>query len=75
MLSAVYHGVGVPVGTPADVVATLEKTFLKIANDPQVRERKLKDGILPIAMSSADAQALIKNRIEAWTPIVQEFAK
>jgi tripartite-type tricarboxylate transporter receptor subunit TctC len=73
--SAVYHGVGVPRGTPAEVIAVLEKTFLDIANKPEVQERKLKDGILPIAMGSAEAQALIEARTEAWTPIVQEFAQ
>lgn len=75
LTSAVYHGVGVPQGTPADVVAKLEATFLKIANDPEVQARKLKDGILPIAMPSADAQVLIKSKVDAWTPIVKQFAK
>ena len=48
---------------------------MKIANDPEVRARKLKDGILPIAMSGEDAKALIANRKDIWAPIVKEFAK
>jgi len=75
LLSSVYHGVGVPAGTPEDVVAKLQDSFIKIANDPEVRARKLKDGILPIAMSGADAKELIANRKEIWAPIVEEFAK
>lgn len=75
LLSSVYHGVGVPTGTPEDVVAKLQDSFTKIANDPEVRARKLKDGILPIAMSGADAKELIANRKEIWAPIVEEFAK
>lgn len=75
LLSAVYHGVGVPAGTPAAVVAKLEKTFLAIARKPEVQELKLKSGILPIAMGSAEALALIQDRQKAWAPIVQEFAK
>ncbi len=75
LLSSVYHGVGVPAGTPEDVVAKLQASFTKIANDPEVRARKLKDGILPIAMSGADAKELIANRKEIWAPIVEEFTK
>ena len=74
LYSAVYHGVGVPAGTPEEVVATLEKAFLEIANKPEVHELKLKSGILPIAMGSKEAQELSRNRKEAWAPIVAEFA-
>ncbi len=73
LYSSVYHGVGVPAGTPPEVVARLEQSFTKIANDPEVRARKLKDGILPIAMSGAEAKALINARKEVWAPIVDEF--
>ena len=75
LLSSVYHGVGVPEGTPAEAIARLESAFLKIANDPQTHEKKLAAGIIPIAMPSAEAQALIADRIEAWQPIVDKFAK
>ena len=73
--SSVYHGVGVPAGTPVEAIQTLQESFMKIANDPEVRARKLKDGILPIAMSGEDAKALIANRKDIWAPIVKEFAK
>lgn len=75
LLSSVYHGVGVPAGTPADVVARLQESFTAIANDAEVRERKLKDGILPIAMSGADAKTLIADRKKIWAPIVEEFTQ
>ncbi len=75
LMSAVYHGVGVPQGTPAAVVAKLEKVFLEIANKPEVKKMKLKSGILPIAMSSIEAQALIQDRVKAWAPIVKEFSQ
>ncbi len=75
LLSSVYHGVGVPEGTPEAAIAKLEEAFSKIANDPEVHAMKLKSGILPIAMSSEDAQKLINNRKEIWAPIVEEFAK
>lgn len=75
LLSSVYHGVGVPVGTPDDVVTKLQDSFLKVANDPEVRARKLKDGILPIAMPASEAKALIDDRKNLWAPIVKEFAK
>ena len=75
LLSSVYHGVGVPAGTPADAVEALQNAFLKIANDPEVKARKLADGIMPIAMPSEEARSLIADRVKAWTPIVEQFAK
>lgn len=75
LLSSVYHGVGVPEGTPAEVIARLESAFLKIANDPQTHEKKLAAGIIPIAMPSSEARALIADRIRAWKPIVDELAQ
>ena len=75
LLSSVYHGVGVPVGTPREAIARLESAFLKVANDPETHKMKLAAGIIPIAMPSSEAQALIADRIKAWKPIVDEFAK
>lgn len=75
LMSAVYHGVGVPVGTPEEVTQTLSRAFQKIANDPKVRERKLSEGYTPIAMTSAEAQALIQAKVKEWTPIVRKFVK
>ena len=74
LLSSVYHGVGVPPGTPDDVIKRLETAFLKIANRDDVRARKLKSGISPIAMPAAEAQALINDRVKSWAPIVAEHA-
>jgi tripartite-type tricarboxylate transporter receptor subunit TctC len=73
LYSSVYHGVAVPAGTPTDVINRLQQSFMAIANDPVVRATKLKDGILPIAMSGEDAKALINNRKVLWAPIVEEF--
>jgi tripartite-type tricarboxylate transporter receptor subunit TctC len=73
LLSSVYHGVGVPAGTPDEAVKTLEAAFLKIANDPKTHEIKLAAGIIPIAMPSAEAAALIADRKKAWAPIVAKF--
>lgn len=75
LMSAVYHGVGVPVGTPEEVTKTLSRAFQKIANDPKVRERKLSEGYTPIAMNSAESQALIQTKVKEWTPIVKKFVK
>ncbi len=75
LMSSVYHGVAVPVGTPEEVVKKLEQVFLKIAKDPIVIKRKLDEGFVPISMSSAESKALIKNKIEEWAPIVKQFVK
>lgn len=73
LLSSVYHGVGVPAGTPDEAVQRLETAFLKIANDPKTHKIKLDAGIIPIAMPSAEAKQLIADRKAAWAPIVEKF--
>ena len=73
LLSAVYHGVGVPAGTPADAIQRLESAFLTIATDPETHKIKLAAGIIPIAMPSGEAKQLIADRKAAWKPIVEKF--
>lgn len=75
LYSSVYHGVGVPQGTPPEVIGKLQDTFVEIASSDDVRAQKLKSGIIPIAMPAAEAKALINDRVGAWAPIVKEFAK
>ena len=59
LYSSVYHGVGVPKGTPKEHIEVLEKAFLKIAGLDETKKVKLKVGIMPIASDSEAAKKLI----------------
>ena len=73
LYSAVFHGVGVPKGTPKEHIKALEKVFLEVANLDETKEIKLKVGIMPIALDSESAQKLIAEKKIAWEPIVKKF--
>jgi tripartite-type tricarboxylate transporter receptor subunit TctC len=75
LYSSVYHGVGVPMGTPEKHIKVLEKAFLKIAGLDETKKVKLKVGIMPIALDSESAQKLIAEKKVAWEPIVKKFSK
>ena len=73
LYSSVYHGVGVPNGTPQEHIEVLEKAFLKIAGLDETKKVKLKVGIMPIALGSEAAKKLIADKKVAWEPIVKKF--
>lgn len=74
LYSSVYHGVGVPKGTPEEHIKVLEQAFLKIADLDETKKVKLKVGIMPIALDSESAQKLIAEKKAAWEPIVKKFS-
>ena len=75
LLASIDRGAGAPPGTPKDIIKTLEKAFLDIANNSEVKAQMLKDGFVPIAMDAAESAAYIKAKVGEWAPVVQEFKK
>ena len=73
LYSSVFHGVGVPKGTPKAHIKVLEKIFLKVARLDETKKIKLKVGIMPIALNSKESQQLIAEKKVAWVPIVKKF--
>jgi len=75
ILASIDRGVAVPPRTPASVIKTLEKAFLSISRDPEVRRQMLADGFIPLEMDSQQAAAYIKSKVVEWAPVVKEFKK
>lgn len=75
LLASIDRGAGAPPGTPKEIIKTLEKAFLDIANNSEVKAQMLKDGFVPIAMDAAESAAYIKAKVGEWAPVVQEFKK
>ena len=59
-----------PKGTPADVVATLNKETNRILNDPAFRQEIISLGIDPIGGTSAEADAFLQSEFPKWKQIV-----
>jgi tripartite-type tricarboxylate transporter receptor subunit TctC len=75
LLASIDRGVAVPPNTPPEVVATLEKAFLKISKDPGVIKQMLETGFVPLSMGSEDAKAYIQSKIDDWAPVIKKFKK
>ncbi|MFO8090304.1 MAG: tripartite tricarboxylate transporter substrate binding protein [Desulfatiglandaceae bacterium] len=75
LYASIDRGAGAPPGTPADIIAVLEKAFLDIANDPKIKAQMLKEGFQPVAMGAAESKAYIQEKVQEWAPVVKEFKK
>jgi putative tricarboxylic transport membrane protein len=73
LLASIDRGVGVPPGTDSKIIKTLEKAFLGISSDPDVRQQMLDAGFVPITMTAKESQAYINGKVKDWAPVVQEF--
>ena len=75
LLASIDRGAGAPPNTPAAVIKALEKAFLDIANNPDVRAQMQRDGFVPVAMDHEAAKAYIEERVKVWAPVVKAFKK
>ena len=75
LYASIDRGAGVPPDTPDQIVQTLEKAFLDIANNPKIKEQMKRDGFVPIAMGHAESKAYIAEKVQEWAPVVKEFKK
>ncbi len=73
--ASIDRGVGVPKGTPNEVISVLEKAFLSIANDPKIRRQMLNEGFEPMSLGSAESKRYIEQMIKEWAPIVKKYKK
>ena len=71
---SVWHGLYVPAGTPAEVVAKLTEALKAALNDPAVVARFAELGTAPVAgepRHAAGASRDLAAQIELWKPIIE----
>jgi len=68
--SSVY-GVGVPRGTPRDVIDLLNKEINAALEDPLIRRRLVELGIAPLTGSAGQFGELLTAETERWRKIVE----
>ena len=68
---SIDRGVALPPETPDNVVRTLEKAFLDIANRPEVIEAQTKEGFTPVAMGHDECVAYIKEMTAFYGDILK----
>src|SRR5712691_1203337 len=69
--ASAWFGVGVPMGTPADIVAKLNKEINAGLADPKIKARLADMGGMVLAGSPADFGKLIAEETEKWAKVVK----
>ncbi|MBL8380416.1 MAG: tripartite tricarboxylate transporter substrate binding protein [Burkholderiales bacterium] len=67
-----WHGLFVPAGTPAEIVARLNAEAVKALNLPAVRERVVALGAEPASSTPSELAALLARDLERLGPIVKK---
>ncbi|WP_407156124.1 Bug family tripartite tricarboxylate transporter substrate binding protein [Bradyrhizobium sp. STM 3557] len=68
-----FYGISAPKGTPAEIVATLNKAVGEALRDPKLVARLNETGGIPKAMTPTEFGQLISEETEKWRKVV-EFA-
>jgi tripartite-type tricarboxylate transporter receptor subunit TctC len=67
-----FSGVGVPSGTPPEIVARLNKEINAGLANPAIKARFADVGASPVIVSSAEANAFVKAQTEKWAKVIKE---
>jgi len=68
---ASWNAIAAPAGTPAEVVARLNRAVREAVAAPAVRERLGKLGVRPQAGAPTDLQALLTGEIQRWGAVIR----
>ncbi|MGX9935407.1 Bug family tripartite tricarboxylate transporter substrate binding protein [Advenella kashmirensis] len=68
----IWYGAYVPKGTPPEVAAKLEKAFIAVVKDPEMKKNFEKLGLELTGESAASMQSLLDHEKKVWEPIVKE---
>jgi tripartite-type tricarboxylate transporter receptor subunit TctC len=69
--ASVWYGISAPKGTPADIVAILNKSVTAGLADPKVKARLAELGGVPMPMSPAEFGKLVADETEKWAKVVK----
>lgn len=67
-----WYGILAPAGTPAPIVAKLNREIVRILNLPEVRDRLAGDGSEPVGSTPEAFAAHIKSEIVKWRKVIDE---
>lgn len=62
-------GIVVPAGTPADVIARLNRAFVQVLNDPDIAARIRELGGEPMPMTPTQFATFIRTETEKWLKV------
>jgi len=69
--STIWLGLMAPKGTPKDVVDKLNAAMQAMMKQAAIQEAWSKQGAVPMLMSPAEFDALVRKDIEKWATVVK----
>lgn len=69
--ASVWHGIGVPKGTPPEIVARLNKEINAVLLEPKIKDMFAKYGGVPLGGSSADFATFVSQEIAQWAKVIK----
>jgi tripartite-type tricarboxylate transporter receptor subunit TctC len=69
--STIWLGIMAPKGTPKDVVDKLNAAMNAMMKQPTLQEAWAKQGAVPMIMSPAEFETLLRKDIEKWAAVVK----
>jgi len=70
-----WNGVMAPAKTPEPIIRKLSEVFIKMADDPEVKETMRKAGANTVKSTPAQFRAQIEQEMEQWKPLIKEIAE
>ena len=67
-----WNAIFAPAGTPADVIATLNKALNEVLADPEVKKKALELGIDARGSTPQEIQERLKDDIVKWTGVIEK---
>ncbi|MBI3068894.1 MAG: tripartite tricarboxylate transporter substrate binding protein [Betaproteobacteria bacterium] len=69
--AATWHGVLVPAGTPAAIVAKLNGEIMRMLNDSGIRARITRDGLEPLGSTPEQFDAYLRAEVRKWAQVIR----
>jgi tripartite-type tricarboxylate transporter receptor subunit TctC len=66
-----WYGLSAPAGTPAPIIASMNRALQQAIQDPALRARFQEVGLVPMSNTPDEFTALIKSDSEKWQKIIQ----
>jgi tripartite-type tricarboxylate transporter receptor subunit TctC len=70
-----WNGVMAPAKTPEPIIRKLSEVFIKMADDPEVKETMRRAGANTVKTTPAQFRAQIEQEMEQWKPLIKEIAE
>jgi tripartite-type tricarboxylate transporter receptor subunit TctC len=67
-----WNAIFAPAGTPADVIATLNKALNEVLADPEIKKKALDLGIVAQGSTPAEIQKRLQDDIVKWSKVIND---